>query len=108
MRSRDNDVRVEKVVDRIVEIMGQFNGRNITEFLDAYKREMIQRNIYEARQISSFKRVVANNVQRWVIELQEGKTKWFEFDNGPSPRREDNVVRVRNRGFVEDDATCLD
>ena len=34
----------------------------------------------EARQISSFKRVFANNVQRWAIELQEGKTTWSEFE----------------------------
>ena len=34
----------------------------------------------EAHQIASFKRVVANNVQRRVIELQEGKITWFEFE----------------------------
>ena len=33
MRSRNNDVSVEKAVERVVEIEGQFNGRNITEFL---------------------------------------------------------------------------
>ena len=64
MRCRDNDASVEKAIDRIVEVAGQFNGRNITEFLDAYKREMNQRDVSEARQILSFKRVVANNVQR--------------------------------------------
>ena len=74
MRSRDNDARVEKVVDRVVETEGQFDGRNITKFLDAYKREMNQRDVSEARQITSFKRVAANNIQRRVIELQEGKT----------------------------------
>ena len=35
MRCRDNDASVEKAIDRIVEVAGQFNGRNITEFLDA-------------------------------------------------------------------------
>ena len=62
MRCRDNDASVEKAIDRIVEVAGQFNGRNITEFLDAYKREMNQRDVSEARQILSFKRVSANNV----------------------------------------------
>ena len=74
MRSQDNDASVEKVVDRIVEIEGQFDGRNITKFLDTYKRVMNQRDVFEARQISSFKRVVTNNIQRTVIELQEGRT----------------------------------
>ena len=36
----DNDANVEKAVDRVVEVKGQFNGRNIIEFLNAYKREM--------------------------------------------------------------------
>ena len=85
MRSRDNDASVEKAVDRVVELEGQFDGRNVTKFLDTYRREMNQRDVSEARQITSFKRVVANNVQRRVIELQE-----FEFEkerqHGPSSR----------------------
>ena len=79
-RSRDNDVSVEKAVDCIVELEGQFDGRNITKFLDTYRREMNQRDVSKARQIASFKRVVANNIQRRVIELQEGKTTWSEFE----------------------------
>ena len=74
IRSRDNDASVEKAVDRVAELEGQFDGRNVTKFLDTYRREMNQRDVSEARQIASFKRVVANNVQRRVIELQEGKT----------------------------------
>ena len=86
MRSRDNDVRVEKVVDRIVEIMGQFNGRNITEFLDAYKGEINQRDVSEGHQTLSFKRAIANNLQTWVIELQEGKTTWSKFERAISTK----------------------
>ena len=80
MRCQDNDTNVGKAIDRIMEVVGQFNGRNITEFLDAYKREMNQRDVSEAHQILSFKRVVANNIQRRVIELQEGKTMWSDFE----------------------------
>ena len=58
MRSRDNDASMEKAVVCIVETEGQFDGRNITKFLDTYKREMNQRDVSEARQITSFKRVV--------------------------------------------------
>ena len=74
MRCRDNDASVEKAVDCVVETEGQFDGRNITKFLDAYKREMNKRDVSEARQITSFKRVVVNNIQRRVIEPQEGRT----------------------------------
>ena len=80
MSSRDNDASVEKALERVVEIEGRFDGRNITKFLDAYKREMNQMDVSEARQISSFKRVVTNNIQRRVIELQEGRTTWSDFE----------------------------
>ena len=80
MRSQENDASVEKVVDRVVEIEGQFDGRNILKFLYAYKREMNQRDVFEARQITSLKRVTANNVLMRVIELQEGKTTWSKFE----------------------------
>ena len=39
----------EKAVDRIIEIEGQFDGRNITKFLDSYKREMNQKDVSKAR-----------------------------------------------------------
>ena len=80
MSSWDNDASVEKIVERVVEIEGQFDGRNITKFLDAYKREMNQRDVSEARPISCFKRVVTNNIRRRVIELQEGRTTWSDFE----------------------------
>ena len=69
MRSRDNDASMEKTVDRVVALEGQFDGGNVMKFLDAYRREMNQRDASEARQIASFKRVVANNIQRRVIKL---------------------------------------
>ena len=80
MRSRDNDASVEKAIDRVVELEVQFDGSNVTKFLDTYRREMSQRDVSEARQISSFKRVVTNNIQRRVIELQEGRTTWSDFE----------------------------
>ena len=41
---------------------------------------MNKRDLSEARQISSFKRVVTNNIQRWVMQLHEGRTTWSDFE----------------------------
>ena len=59
MRPRDNDARLDKAIDRTIEITGQFGGRNITDFLTIYKTEMQQRDVIEEKQLSSFKCVVA-------------------------------------------------
>ena len=60
MRARDNDARLDKAIDRTIEIAGHFGGRNITDFLTIYvKTDMQQRVVIEEKQISSFKRVVA-------------------------------------------------
>ena len=37
MRARDDVGRLEKAIDRTIEIAGQFGGRNITDFLSIYK-----------------------------------------------------------------------
>ena len=37
MRARDNDARLDKAIDRTIEIVGQFGGRNIIDFLTIYK-----------------------------------------------------------------------
>ena len=41
-RARDKDVGLDKVIDNIIEMSGQFNTRNDMEFLDMYRREMQQ------------------------------------------------------------------
>ena len=66
---------MKKAVEHVVEVTGQFNERNIIEFLDAYKREINQRDVSKACQISIF-----NNARRRVIEIQEGKTTWSKFE----------------------------
>ena len=43
MRDRDNDASLDKAIDRTVEIEGQFDERNIMDFLVIYKTKMQQR-----------------------------------------------------------------
>ena len=80
MRARDNDARLDKAINRTVEIAGQFDGRNITDFLGTYKKEMQQRDIIEEKQISSFKRVVAIGLEGRIREIQTTQTTWVGFE----------------------------
>ena len=80
MRARDNDARLDKAIDRTIEIAGQFGGRNITDFLTIYKTEMQQRDVIEEKQISSFKRVVAIGLEGRIREIQATQTTWVGFE----------------------------
>ena len=80
MRARDNDARLDKAIDQIIEIAAQFGGRNITDFLTIYKIEMQQRDVIEEKQISSFKRVVAIGLEGRIREIQATQTTWVGFE----------------------------
>jgi hypothetical protein len=55
---RDREALIDKTVDRSVEIVGRFNGKNVTDFLATYRHKMHQRDVHDLKQISSFKHVV--------------------------------------------------
>ena len=80
MRAHDNDARLDKAIDRIIDIAGQFGGRNITDFLIIYKNEMLQRDVIEEKQISNFKRVVTIGLQDHIREIQATQTTWMGFE----------------------------
>ena len=80
MRARDNDARLNKAIDRTVEIVGQFGGRNITDFLAIYKTEMQPRDVIKEKQISNFKRVVTIGLQDHIREIQATQTTWMGFE----------------------------
>ena len=40
LKARDGEALIDNAVDRTVEIAGQFNGKNIMEFLSSYRIEM--------------------------------------------------------------------
>mgnify|MGYP000131950129 CR=1 FL=1 len=42
VRAHDNDARLDKAINRTIEIVGQFGGRNTIDFLAIYKIEMQQ------------------------------------------------------------------
>jgi hypothetical protein len=44
LKARDRHALIDKSVDRIVEIVGRFGGKNIMDFLATYRNEMQQRD----------------------------------------------------------------
>ena len=49
LKMRDREALIDKAVDRTVEIVGRFGGKNITDFLATYRNEMQQRDIQDLK-----------------------------------------------------------
>ena len=54
----------------IVGMIGHFNGKDMTSYLESYKAEMIMRDISEAKQFSEFPRVVTPSIHAEVLKVQ--------------------------------------
>jgi hypothetical protein len=80
LKARDREAMIDKVVDRTVQIIGRFDGKNITKFLATYRNEMQQREVQDQTQIASFKRVVEPQVRERIIEIQNAQPTWAEFE----------------------------
>ena len=80
LKMRDREALINRAVDQTVEIAGRFGGKNITDFLATYRNEVQQRDIQDLKQISSFKQVVELGIRERVIEIQNERATWAEFE----------------------------
>ena len=49
LKTRDREALIDEVVDQTMEIVGQFGGKNITDFLATYGNEMQQRDVHDLK-----------------------------------------------------------
>ena len=54
----------------IVDMVGRFNGRDVTSYLEAYKAEILMPDILEDRRLSRLPQVVTLSIQTEVLEMQ--------------------------------------
>jgi hypothetical protein len=80
LKARDREALIDEAVERTVEIVRRFDGKNITKFVATYRNEMQQRDVQDQTQITSFKRVVEPQVRERIIEIQNEQPTWAEFE----------------------------
>ena len=80
LKTTDRKASIDKEVDRTLEIVGRFGGRNVTYFLTTYCNEMQPRDLHDLEQIASFKRVVDPKIREWIMEIQDEHMAWAEFE----------------------------
>ena len=52
--ARESSVGLDRAIKNIVGPAGQFNGRDVTNYLEAFKAEMLMRNILDESRLSGF------------------------------------------------------
>ena len=62
--------------------IGQFGGKDATSYLEAYRAEMVMRDIPEDRRLARFPPVATPGIHIEVLEVRAGCRTWGEFE-GP-------------------------
>ena len=70
MSAHEGSSALDRAIESIVGTIGRFGGKNVTSYLEAYRAEMIMRDIPEDRQLSGFPRVVKLSIHAEVLEVQ--------------------------------------
>ena len=78
LSERDNTMGLNVDIERIVDANGHFDGRNLSRYMvQAYKTEQQIRGIPEAKQWTSFLRVVAISLNHsWIVQIQATTLNW--------------------------------
>ena len=62
---------LNRAIEMIVRMIGRFNGKDVKSYLEAYRAEMIMRDISEDKKLSGFPRVVTLSIHAKVLEIQD-------------------------------------
>ena len=67
---------LDRAIKTIIAESRRFNGKDVSRYFEAYKAEMLKRDIPEARQLTGFDRVVMLRIHAETLELQEDNHNW--------------------------------
>ena len=80
LQERDNVTSLDKAIERIVDAIGCFNGKEVTQYLKIYKTEMCKKGISQARLVTSSSRVATSSLYSQVLEIQVASQDWRTFE----------------------------
>ena len=99
---REGTSALDKAIEAIVGIIGRFGGKDATSYLEAYRAEMVMRDIPEDKRLVGFPRVATPGIHAEVLEVQAGCRTWEEFEGRLLEKCGlDDVLRLSKRDFME-------
>ena len=91
-----------RVIKAMVDKIGRFNRKDITSYLEAYRAEMLMRNIPEDRWLSAFPQVITASIHAEVLEVQGYCRNWGDFDGRLLEKYGfDDSLRMSKKDFMD-------
>jgi hypothetical protein len=100
--AREGAGDLDRAIEVVVGTIGRFSGRNATSYLEAYRAEMVMRDIPEYMRLSGFPRVAVPGIHAEVLEVREECGSWEEFEGWLLEKYgHDHALRLSKRDFME-------
>ena len=77
--AREGTSTLDRAIDAVVSTIGRFSGKDATSYLEAYRAEMVMRDIPEDRRLAGFPRVAMLGIHAEVLVVRAGCRTWEEF-----------------------------
>ena len=69
-RQREGTSALDRAIEAVVGTIGRFDGKDATSNLEAYRAEMVMRDITEDRRLAGFPRVAMPGIHAEVLEVR--------------------------------------
>ena len=69
VNARESTSGLDRAVDMVVDMTGRLNGKDVTNYLEAFKAKMLMRDVPEDTQLSAFTRVATPSIHAEVLEI---------------------------------------
>ena len=93
---------LDTAIEANVGTIGRFGEKDATSYLEAYRAEMVMRDIPEDMRLAGFPRVAMPGIHAEVLEARAESRTWEEFEGRLLEKYGlDDVLRLSNWDFME-------
>jgi hypothetical protein len=102
VRAREGASALDRAIEAVVGTIGRFRGKNATSYLEAYRAEMVMRNIPEDRRLAGFPRVAMPSIHTEVLGVRDESRTWEEFEGSLLEKYgHDDALQLSKHDFME-------
>jgi hypothetical protein len=93
---------LDRAIEAIVGMIGRFDGKDATSYLEAYQAKMVMRNIPKDMLLAGFPRMAMSGIHAEVLKVRADSQTWEEFEGQLLKKYGlDDALWLSKRDFVE-------